>query len=72
MELVERYRGFEVRPTSVGHLVVVDPQDGWHDRAELVLTLASGNVLDALFFPCVTSARETIDGWVESGLTHPA
>ena len=71
MELVESYRGFEIRRTTPGHLIVVDPLDAPADRAGLVTLLAGSDALDALFFPTVAAARATIDTFIANGLVRP-
>jgi hypothetical protein len=70
MKLVTAYRGFEICRTSAGHLVVVDPRDTAADRAALAALLASGGVIDALFFPSLADAATAIDDFVALGLVH--
>jgi len=70
MELLLRRHGFEVQRTSAGHVVIVDPQDSVADRATLVSLLAEADALDALFFPSVEEAVETIDGYIANRLTR--
>jgi hypothetical protein len=71
MKLLLRYQGFEVRRTSAGHLVVVDPDESAADRAILVELLAEADALDALFFPTADDAIEAIDGFIASAIVRP-
>ena len=70
MNVVGSYRGFEIQRTSAGHLVVVDPAESPADRARLVELLSDAGSLDALFFPCIESAQETIDEFIALGLVQ--
>lgn len=70
VELVERYRGFEICRTTAGHLVVLDPRDSEEERGALTELLANAGALDALFFPSVEEAHEVIGLFIANGLTH--
>jgi hypothetical protein len=64
------HEGIEICRTEAGHLVVLDPRDSEADRAELVRLLGDAYSLDALIFPSIADAKDTIDDFVKHGLVH--
>jgi hypothetical protein len=61
MKHVAWHQGLEICRTSAGHFVVIDPRDGWDERAGIVRLLAENDWLDVLFFDTVDAARANID-----------
>ena len=68
MELLERYRDYEICRTSAGHIVVLDPLGSAEQRAELTELVATSGSFDSLFFPTVPDARSAVDAFIEHTL----
>ena len=70
VEVVERYRGFDVCRTSSGHFVLVHPLESPEKRLRLVKVLAANDALDELCFVDVAAARKMADEWIAEGLDN--